>query len=329
MKALLTGATGFVGSTLCEELNKRGVDVRAMLRKTSSRANLTNSCFTPVEGDLRSPEHLKAAVEDVDVIFHVAGVVTARNREEFFAANEKGTRNLLEAVEKYNPGLKRFVYVSSLAAAGPSRPDRPNLESDACRPVSLYGESKLAGELATLEYKDKFPVSVVRPPSVYGPRDVGIFTFFDTIQKGVLPLLGLQKPDPRRYSFVHVEDLCQGIAAAGLNGKGSGEIYYITGDGEFSWEEAMRIMAAGLGKKAVPVRLPITAMKGAAAVCTLISKVSGKVLPLSLDKIKEIQATAWTCSSEKAKRELGYAPYWTLEKGTAQTAQWYKENGWL
>lgn len=331
MKALLTGATGFVGSALCEELNRRGCEVRALVRGTSSMANLQTATFTPVRGDLSSAEKLREAVHGVDVIFHVAGVVAALNREGFFAANEQGTRNLLEAAARYNPGLKRFVYVSSLAAAGPSRPDRPGVESDECRPVSLYGESKLAGERAALSYAEKFPVSVVRPPAVYGPRDKGVFTFFQAIAGGVLPLIGWKQPDSRRYSFVHVDDLVRGIALAGLAAPAgsTGEVYYLTGDGEFSWEEAMRLMATGLERRTRTVCLPLTVMRGAAAASTAYGWAFRKVLPFSLDKMKEIAAPAWTCSSDKAKRELGFEPYWKLGPGLAQTARWYKENGWL
>jgi dihydroflavonol-4-reductase len=329
MKVLVTGASGFVGSTLCEELNRRGLDPHCLMRKTSSLANLSQSKFRAVDGDLRSPEALEKAVADAEVIFHVAGVVAARSREDFFAANSTGTRNLLAAVAKHGRA-RRFVYVSSLAAAGPSRPDRPNEEGDECRPVSDYGASKLAGEKEVLAMRGKLPVSIVRPPAVYGPRDRGVFTFFQAVRRGVLPLLGVKRPCPRRYSFVHVDDLVQGLALAGLQeSPESGEIYYVTGDGEFSWEEAMRLMAAGMQKQAIPLPLPLTVMKGAAAACSAYTKAFGKVLPFSLDKIKEIEAPAWTCSGRKAKEKLGFAPYWELQKGFAQTAKWYKENGWL
>src|SRR5262249_35037696 len=141
---------------------------------------------------------------------------------------------------------------------------------------------------------------------------------FQAVRSGILPLLGMQNPDPRRYSFVHVDDLVQGIVKAGLaESLRSGEVFYLSGDGEFSWEEAMRLIARGLEKNALAVRLPIFAMKGAAAACTAYSKAFGKVLPFSLDKIKEIEAAAWTCSNEKARDAIGFEPYWTLERGLA------------
>ncbi len=331
MKALVTGASGFVGSTLCAELLRRGVETQALMRKTSSLSNLGSAKVLPVEGDLRNPEALENAVKDADLIFHVAGVVAALSREDFFAANSEGTRNLLLAVKKSGRKLHRFVYVSSLAAAGPSTAERPGIEGDECRPVSDYGASKLGGEREVLAFKDEFPVCIVRPPAVYGPRDKGVMTFFQAVNKGILPVLGMKNPDPRRYSFVHVDDLVQAIVLAGLKPEmKSGEIFYASGDGFYSWEEAMRLIAKGLGKPSnFTVRRPIPVMKLAAAACTGVSKVSGKVLPFSLDKIKEIEAAAWSCSNEKAKKELGFKPYWSLEKGFEQTAAWYKENGWL
>jgi dihydroflavonol-4-reductase len=330
MRALITGASGFVGSTLCEELIRRGYEVQALMRKTSSRANLGEAKIIPVAGDLRDADSLLAAVKGVDVIFHVAGVVAAKSREDFFTANAIGTKNIVEAAKQSGERLKRLVYVSSLAAAGPSRPDRPNLEGDPSKPVSNYGASKLAGEEYVLAAKNELPVTVLRPPAVYGPRDKGVFTFFQMIQRGFLPLLGLENPDPRRYSFVHVDDLVQGISLAGAAKEiPSGEIFYLSGDGEYSWEQAMRLVAKGMQNKPLPLRLPIPLMRGAGAVCSAISKVSGKALPFSLDKVKEIAAPAWTCSNAKAKKGLKFEPYWDLEKGFAQTAKWYRDNGWL
>lgn len=330
MRVLVTGVSGFVGSTLCEELNRRGREVKALMRKTSAKGNLAQAKFTPVIGDLTERASLLDAVSEADIIFHVAGVVAAKDRQGFFDANAEGTRNLIAAVKERNPGLKRFIYVSSLAAAGPSTPERARVESDGNSPVSDYGASKLAGEEIVLAAAADFPVAVVRPPAVYGPRDKGVFTFFQAISTGVLPLLGLSDPGPRRYSFVHVDDLVQCLMLAGFSEKvKSGDIFYASGDGVYTWGEAMELIAAGMGKKTMRVRLPLGVLGVAAAACSAYTKLSGKVLPFSLDKIKEIEAPSWSCSNEKAKKVLGFEPYWELGKGLKATAQWYKDNGWL
>ncbi len=329
MKVLVTGASGFVGSTLCEELHSRGLDVHCLLRSTSSLENLTSATFQRVDGDLSNERALQKAVDGAELIFHVAGKVASKDREGFFRANSEGTKNLLRAVEssKQKP---RFVYVSSLAAAGPSTPTRARIESDPNTPVSDYGASKLAGEEAVLECREKFPVTIVRPPAVYGPRDKGVFTFFQAIQKGILPLLGMRQAEPRRYSFVHVADLVQGLVLAGVHANSrSGEVFYVAGDGEYTWEEAMGFIAAGMEKQTLSLPIPLVALKGAAFACSAYTKAFGKVLPFSIDKAKEISAPAWTCSNQKAKREWGFEPHWELARGLSHTARWYKENGWL
>lgn len=332
-KVLVTGASGFVGSTLATELARQGHEVRVLVRKTSKLRNLEAIDIKPVVGDLRDPASLREAVRGVDTVFHVAGVISSPNRETFFLHNAEGTENMARAAaeEAKSGALGRFVYVSSLAAAGPPQRGKVRNENETPTPISNYGASKLAGEAALKEIGSALSSVVVRPPSVYGPRDRGIFTFFDIINKGVIPLLGLERPDPRRYSFVHVDDLVRGIIAAGFaSGPFSpGELFYVSGDGEYSWEETMEMIAQGLEKKGLRVRLPIFAMRAAGALCSGITKVSGKLMPLSLDKVNELEAIAWTCSNEKAKQVLGFKPYWGLEKGLRQTARWYREHGWL
>jgi nucleoside-diphosphate-sugar epimerase len=281
-------------------------------------------------GDLRDAASLSEAVRGAELIFHVAGVVAAKDRQGFFEANAEGTRNLIETVRAHNPNLKRFVYVSSLAAAGPSKPDRENQEEDPCLPVSDYGASKRAGEEIVLSAAKEFPVAIVRPPAVYGPRDKGVYTFFQAVNTGVLPLLGFSDPGPRKYSFVHVEDLVQCLVLVGTEAQvQSGDIFNASGDGVFSWEEAMQLIARGMGKKTLRVRLPIALLRCAAGACSAYTKLSGNVLPFSLDKVKEIEAPSWSCSNAKAKKVLGFKPYWDLPKGLAATAAWYRENGLL
>src|SRR5690242_9750279 len=132
MKALVTGASGFIGSTLIEELGTLGFEVYALMRKSSSAANLDGMRMTRVEGDLSDEASLRAAIRsvpDLDYVFHLAGATTGPNREFYFEHNANGTRRLAQAVADERPGLQRFVYVSSLAAAGPSRSMTPRVES--------------------------------------------------------------------------------------------------------------------------------------------------------------------------------------------------------
>lgn len=329
MKILLTGGSGFVGSTLCDELTRRGLDVSLLMRGTSKIEHLGAAKYTAVKGDLRDPDSLAEAVREAEVIFHVAGVVSAPDREYFIANNVNGTRHLVEAAQRHARKLRRFVYVSSLAAGGPAGVGSCRIETDTPAPISDYGASKLGGEEALRA--SGLPSIIVRPPAVYGPRDRGIFTFFELVSKGIRPALGINRVCPRRYSFVHVEDLVQGIVLAGLSTRtfSPAEIFYVCGDGEYSWDQTMDYIAKAFGGRSLRLPLPIPLLAAVAAGGTAWNKTTGRLAALNLDKLKELTALAWTCSNAKAKRELGFQPKWELERGLKQTADWYLERGWL
>ncbi len=192
MLVLITGATGFIGSHLAEELHRKGYKLRCLVRKTSNLRWLKHLPIEYIYGDLFDAEMLRRSVEGVDYVYHVAGVTKAKNREEYFRGNHLGTRNLLDAVREVKPDLKRFILVSSLAAVGPSLNGQPVDETTHYHPITSYGESKMEAEKECLQLTDSIPVTVVRPPAVYGPRDKDIFAFFDTMNKGLQPMIGFR-----------------------------------------------------------------------------------------------------------------------------------------
>ncbi|HZV12723.1 MAG TPA: NAD-dependent epimerase/dehydratase family protein, partial [Candidatus Kapabacteria bacterium] len=169
MKALVTGTTGFIGSHLAEQLLSKGYDVRCLVRKTANLRWLENKPFELVYGGLSDMASLVAAVKDVDCIYHVAGLTAAKSREEFLRGNRDATRNLLEAAGENGNALKRFIYVSSQAAVGPSPTAKPIDETFPYHPITAYGESKKAAEEEVQKFSSVFPITIVRPPAVYGP----------------------------------------------------------------------------------------------------------------------------------------------------------------
>lgn len=331
MKAFVTGATGFIGSTLIENLLKKDFEVYALMRKSSNPTNLKGLNYHRIEGDLSDYPTLCEAVKNMDYVFHLAGVISGPNREYYFEHNAKGTLRVARAVAEENDIIKKFVYVSSLAAAGPAATFKPRIETDQEQPVSSYGESKLLGEQELIKFKDRFPISIIRPPLVYGPRDKGVFTLIKTVSRKLIPIVPGNTEDGNKfYSTVHGDDLVQGIIQAALNSDStSGEVFYIAGDEIHSYTELLRTMAKFMNLKPIEFKVPLIALSASAHALTLVGKISGKTFPLNVDKLNEIRPDYWICSNEKAKRVLGFRPKYDLHQGMEQTIRWYKKEGWL
>lgn len=333
MKVLVTGGTGFVGSHLCKRLSDAGHDVRVLLRQTSSRKNLESLQvkYQAVLGDLRTKENLQEAVSGVDVIFHVAACLSAVDLDVLMQSNVTGTRHLAQAAIEYNPGLKRFVYVSSLAAVGPAKTEEPQTEAATPAPISWYGKSKRYSEVELEKLKDKLPFIIVRPPAVYGPRDQGMREFFKVVNQGIDLRIGWFQRKPRLLSFVHVDDLVEGLFQLGMSRKNiaSGEAFFICEDRTYTWEEAFALIAQGLQKRALTVYVPQLLLLVLAVVQTLLGRLLKREFPLTIDKYKELTARHWICSPAKAKELIGFEAKFSLQQGFRQTAEWYQAHSQL
>jgi len=328
LKALVTGATGFIGSHLADLLLEKGYQVRCIYRKTSNLIWLKDKPFELIEAGLSDPDSLKNAVEGIDYIFHSAGLVTARNDEEYLKANRDGTKNLLEAALKYAPNLKRFLLISSQTAVGPSASlDNPVNEKTPLHPITAYGRSKKAAEEEALKYIDRLPITIVRPPAVYGPRDIGIYDIFKVVNKGLITLIGFKK---KYISLINSWDLCRGILLAAESENSIGKSYFISSDKFYSWEEVMGIIKTEFGKKhIITIKIPHSLVLSIAGISEFFGRFSKKPPIFNYDKGKDFIQNFWTCSIENAKKDIGYEPKVSLEEGIRATLNWYKENSWL
>jgi len=323
---LVTGANGFVGARLCEVLLERGYTVRALVRETSDLFRLEGVDVEFVYGDLGDMPSLNKAVDGVDIVIHTAGRIKAPNLQIYMEANKLGTRNLLEAVVGRAPGIQRFVYISSLAAGGPGQDDRPVTEDDPPRPVTPYGASKLAGEKETLSFANKLPVTVVRPPAVYGPGDTQVLGFFRTVCWHLKPYFGNGTAQLR---LVYVDDLVKGIILAAEHPNAVGEVFYIAEDKSLTWLELENIIAREAKVWAVPIRIPRWFVRSVATLSEWACKPTKKTPALNRHKAEDFLQTNWTCSVAKASRMLGYRCRFPFEKGAAITIKAYREKGWL
>lgn len=326
MKALITGGTGFIGSFLVEKLLQKGYEIFCLIRKISNLKWLNKLPVQYVYGDVTLLESLTAAVQGVDYVFHLGGLTKALKPADYFYVNTQGTANLLTACSKENSNLKKFIFVSSLAASGPSLDGQPLTELSPAAPLTPYGKSKAEAEKLVLSYQEKFPVTILRPPPVYGPRDVDVFEIFKYVNQRIK--LRLRGPE-RLTSMIYVHDLVNGIILVAEKKQANGQTYFLTDGGYYSWEQINNLIEKALNKRAFSITLPILMLDAAAELSEWIAKLSRKASVLNRPKALEMKQQFWICSNEKAKKELGFSPQFTLEKGIIETVRWYQNAGWL
>jgi dihydroflavonol-4-reductase len=318
---LVTGGTGFIGSHLVERLTEQGRAVRCLVRRTSAVGSLP-AAVERMEGDLETGAGLAEALRGVDTVMHLAGVTKGRVPADYDRGNATATSNLVSAAS----GVRRFVHVSSLAAAGPSPPDRALTEQDPPHPVSQYGRSKLAGEQIVRKSPLGGRIVIVRPPVVYGPRDRDVFQMIRAAAAGWMLQIGNR---PRHFSLIYVADLVDGLIRAAEQEGAAGGLFYIAHSTAISWAEFGHTAARLMRRKLHTLSIPENLAYALGWCAEQWSSVSGKPGILSRDKVTEACCAGWVCDAGLASRELGFRAATDLENGLRQTLNWYKEAGWL
>ena len=323
--AVVTGASGFVGSHIVDQLLGRGARVRCIVRRTSSRRWLEGKPVEIVVTPLEDSAALATAVAGATWIVHAAGLTSARNAAEFHEANVGGTEQMLRAALSVGSPLRRFLLISSLAAAGPSRDGMPVTEAHPPRPVSAYGESKLRAEELVLQIRHRLSVCSIRPPAVYGPRDEATFKIFAAVKRHVQPVLHRGG----KFSIVHAEDLARACCLALEDDRASGEVFFVSEPEVTDYDRMGNAAKLALGTWAVRFEPPAWLLALGALGGEAIGAMTNRPPLLSRQKLREIQAGDWICSSAKIRSHLGWAPEMPLAAGFRQTAAWYREAGWL
>lgn len=323
--ALVTGASGFLGSWVVERLVGQGARVRCLVRATSRRDFLNAPGLEFAVGDVGDRESLKRAVAGADLVFHVAGLIKTPHPADYFAVNCQGTVNVLDACRSERDRLTRVVLVSSQAAVGPSAPGRPVDETTPPRPITPYGKSKLAAENAAGAYRDDLPLVVVRPPTIYGPRDRETLLMFRLAELGMRPKLGRHGA----ISAVHASDLTDAILLAAIEPGAVGQTYFVAGDEAPSPSELMALISAAVGRRGIGVPVPAWAIRLGGRAAEIVRDLTGASLIFDRWKAEELARGYWECSSRKAKSELGFCPRIQLSDGLRRTAEWYRSAGWL
>ena len=318
MKALVTGASGFIGRRLASTLAERGHDVVCLVRPTSDIQPLKGLPLKFVVGDLGDPSSLAAAVADRDHVFHLAGVIQALGEPAFEAANAGGTRRLVEACLLRAPAIERFVLVSSIAAAGPSPADRPMTEDDAPCPVSAYGRSKLAAERAVLEAGARLPVTILRPPNVLGPGSRELDRAIRLVRKRLVPEIADDRP---RTSLIDVDDLVEAMILAAGHPGGAGRTYFVTDGRAYAWSEITAAVAEELGIRGFVVRVPFGVQVMAARLAEAASRLSGGSPLLTREIVRAGHDHFWVYDGARIGRELGFRPKYSLRDSVRRAVQ--------
>jgi nucleoside-diphosphate-sugar epimerase len=279
-----------------------------------------------VSGSLFDPDSFKDILIDTDYIFHIAGLTKALNKKEYFQGNVETTKILLQTVDSMNHSLKRFLLVSSQAAVGPSPTALPIEENSPCQPLTDYGESKLQGEKTAKEFMQRIPLTIVRPPSVFGPRDRDVYSFFKSINKRINFRIGNVD---QLISLVYVEDLANGIILAAFSKKSIGETYFLCEETPYYWSQVAKISSEILGKRFFTVKIPFALALLTGSIIEIYSRIRKKPLIINRQKLKEISQPYWTLSVNKAKKDLGYVTNFPVAAGIGKTIEWYKKENWL
>ncbi len=361
MNILITGASGFIGSFLCEEALNRSMDVCAGMRAHSSRKYLMDSRLRFVVLDLSDKDRLLTQLSDYkssngkwDVIVHAGGATKCLNSDDFYKHNYQCTRNFVESLKQLDMLPEQFIYISSLSVLGPCRDDmvtkhsikvddavkadqsfvdtytvkdsvyEPIMSDDVPVPNTAYGKSKVMSERYLAESGINY--TVFRPTGVYGPREKDYFLMAQSIKGHFDSAVGFQ---PQEITFVYVRDLVNAILAA-VGKDVCGKVYSVSDGFVYNSRAFSDLIQRELGvKRVIHVTFPVWFLGLVCYVSGFFSRLTGKMNALNMDKFNILKQRNWQCDITPMIKELGYVPEWNLERGVKETIEWYKKEKWL
>lgn len=341
---LITGASGFIGSFIVERALALGATVWAAVRRTSSRRYLQDARIRFIELDLGNEERLreqleahKKSVGAWHYVVHAAGATKCRKANDFFRINTDGTERLARLLLATNTLQGRFVFISSLSVYGAVREKyvstsgknglnyAPILESDTPRPNTAYGRSKLEAEERLTHIPDLNYV-VLRPTGVYGPRERDYFLMAKSIALHIDFSVGYK---PQELTFIYVHDLVEAVMLA-LKRGGVGRTYFLTDGGVYSSRTFSDLLQSEMQVRHVlHLKAPLCVLRLICAIAGWGAGLCGRTSTLNMDKFHIMRQRNWQCDIEPARRELGYAPQYPLDRGVAETVAWYKQEKWI
>jgi len=326
MRAVVTGGAGFIGSHLIEALVARGDEVVCVERPGAPRRWLEGLDLSYRDSGLDNERALSAAFAGADVVFHLAGLTEARAPRDFYAVNTEGTARVFRAAAAHNGRAPRVVLMSSLAALGPCR-NGDRLSPDTVPyPISHYGHSKLLAEAIAHAFADRVPATIIRPTSVYGPRERGVLKLFRLVRRGVALTVGSWD---REVSLVHVADLVRALLAAADAEQAIHRTYCVAYPEPVTWREFARAVGRALERQPLLLSVPAPVAWAVAVAAEACARLRHAAAILNRERLRELVQERWVCDPSRAMTELGFAPQYPVARGVAETEQWYREARWI
>lgn len=333
MKYLITGAAGFIGSHLVDLMLSEGIkpkDLRLIVKPGEKLDNLPQLPFEIITADIRDRSSMRKAVHGVDVVYHLAARIDfdGKTYEEYKDVNVDATSHLVQAAVKYQ--VKKFIFFSSIGVYGLPAGSGAIEGWDESHPytyTNFYGQSKWEGEeiVRTAHQKYGLKYAIIRPASVYGPREKGpTLALYKAIKNHHFFMIGSGE---NKMHYVFVKDLVQGARLAELSSQHSGE-YILTGAQPTLFKVIINEVASSIGETLPPISIPIPLALILARICQVFTLLTGVQLPLFPSRVKTMITPYWY-SINKAKKEIGYNPKVSFKKGATITGKWYLEKGWL
>jgi nucleoside-diphosphate-sugar epimerase len=299
----LTGATGFIGSTLARQLAAESLHLRALTRPTSSHALVSGLDIEWVQGGLDDPDALRRLVRGADTVIHCAGAVRGATREQFEATNAGGVARLVRTAAEQKP-RPLFILLSSLAA----RENR----------LSHYAASKFKGEKALAAGAGDMPWIAVRPPAVYGPGDREMRPLFQWARRGVVPRFG---PPDWRIPLIFVDDLARAVFALAQTTVVRKKIFELHDGhpGGYSMQEIRQTVAALYRRRVFQLPVPAAVLRAVAGINLINARLLGYAPMLTPGKVRELTHTGWTCDNGRIQEAIDWAPRIDLAEGIRRT----------
>jgi nucleoside-diphosphate-sugar epimerase len=302
-------------------------EVSVLLRRTSNTRFISRHIaeVSVYYGSLDDVSVLTKAMSGSEAVIHCAGITKALHSSDFYRVNQAGTCAIVMAANACRESVRHLIYISSLAVSGPGIPGCPAEEASEPRPVTFYGHSKRLGEIE-IRQRCLVPWTLLRPAAVYGPRDTEFLPLFKKVKQHIMPLVSGAK---RSLNMVYGPDVAAAVLCSLMRDRGAGETYHVAAQPPCTDEEFMQEIARGLSVRPLRLRIPRAGLYLACVTQEILSRVTGRPNMLSRQKLPELLAPGWVCSTDQIRQDLDFTAPTSLKEGVSRTIEWYRREGWL